>query len=351
MFLNSPIRTICYISLTLTLLGSIEKRLLSIICKTHSYIMRRQLNICSLILFQISVLLCLGSCNQSLNIKRESNFDRSAEAMSVLSLKSENIDITLSDSNQSQISICSWNLKDFGKTKSDSDIEFIANIVKVYDILSMQEVVAKDPGGAKAVARLSDALNRKGAKWDYTISNQTSGTSYKSERYAFIWKTSRVNKMGDAWLEKQFSLEIDREPFFATFKFNEKNFTLVNFHAITQSKQPETEIKYFKFLPAEYPDLNLIFGGDFNCPESHSVFNPLKSMGYKPVLTNQKTSLKKECVNDDCLKSAFDNFFYNDSKVSFGNSGVVHFYKSFSTFSAAENISDHIPVYFRFSVK
>ncbi len=312
--------------------------------------MKRQV-IYSILLLQIIVILCLGLCSQSSSIKLGANFHRTAEAKSILSLKSELIDINLNDTNQSQISICSWNLKDFGKTKSDSAIEFIANIVKVYDILSIQEVVAKDPGGAKAVARLLEALNRKGAKWDYIISDQTSGTSYKSERYAFIWKTSRVKKMGDAWLEKKYSLEIDREPYYATFKFNEKSFTIVNFHAITQSKQPETEIKYFKFLPVEYPDLNLIFCGDFNCAESHSVFNPLKSMGYRPVLINQKTSLKKECVNDDCLKSAFDNFFYNDAKINFGNSGVVHFYKSFSTYSDAENISDHIPVYFRFSLK
>ena len=71
---------------------------------------------------------------------------------------------------------------------------------------------------------------------------------------------------GKAWLETKYNIVIDREPYFATFKFEGKSFTVVNFHAITKSKQPETEIKYFKFLPAEYPDKNLIFCGDFNCP-------------------------------------------------------------------------------------
>jgi len=250
---------------------------------------------------------------------------------------------------KASVSFCSWNIENFGKSKTDADIEFIANALKNFDIVAIIEVVAGD-GGAQAVARLSDVLNRKGAKWDYTISDPTVSSSYKTERYAFLWKTSKVSKVGDAWLEKKYNLEIDREPFFATFKAEGKEFTLVTFHAITKSKQPETEIKYFKFLPAEYPSKNLIFSGDFNCPVSHTVFNPLKSMGYKPIFTNQKTSLRQECINEDCLASEFDNIFYNSTKVTLIKSGVIHFYKSFSTLKEARNISDHIPIYFGFSL-
>jgi deoxyribonuclease-1-like protein len=187
------------------------------------------------------------------------------------------------------IQICSWNLMDFGKTKSNEEIEFIANTVKEYDIVLIQEVVAKDPGGAQAVSRLGEALNRKGSKWEYRISDPTCGdNSYKKERYAFLWKTSSVSLIGKPWLEQKYTVEIDREPFLATFKAENKEFTLVNFHAITKSMQPETEVKYFKYFPEEYPGLNLIFCGAFNLPQSHTVFNPLKSMGYAPVLIGQK---------------------------------------------------------------
>lgn len=247
-----------------------------------------------------------------------------------------------------QVTICSWNLFDFGKSKNNSEIEVIANTIKDFDVIAIQEVVAKDLGGAQAVASLTEALNRKGAKWDYIISNPTVSSSYKSERYAFIWKTNKLTLTGKAWLEKKYNLEIDREPFFATFETNDKQFTLVNFHAITKSKQPETEIKYFKFLPLEYPDKNLIFCGDFNCPQSHTVFNPLKSMGYKPILVNQKTSLKEECIGNNCLASEFDNMFYNSSKIACIKSGIVPFYKNFSTLKAAREISDHLPIYFQF---
>src|SRR5699024_4137060 len=111
----------------------------------------------------------------------------------------------------SQPKLLSWNLENFGKSKSDIEITSIANTVKDFDIVAIQEVVAGD-GGSQTVARLADELNRKGAKWDSTISNPTSSSAYKTERYAFIWKTSKVKKIGKAWLEIKYHLEIDREP-------------------------------------------------------------------------------------------------------------------------------------------
>ena len=244
----------------------------------------------------------------------------------------------------SQLKIISWNLENLGKSKSDSTLIYIANTLKNYDIVAIQEVVAGE-GGAQTVAKLADELNRKNSKWDYIVSDPTSGSTYKTERYAFLWKSSKVKKIGNAWLEKKYHQEIDREPFFCTFSYNEKELTLVNFHAITKSKQPETEIKYFKFFPAEYPLLNLFFTGDFNCPQSHTVFNPLKKMGYTCVFKNQKTSLKKECISNNCLASEYDNIWYNPNKITIKSSNVIHFYTDFKTLKLAKEITDHIPIW------
>ncbi len=118
---------------------------------------------------------------------------------------------------------------------------------KTYDIVALQEVVA-GYGGAQAVAQLADELNRKGSKWDYVVSDPTSSSAYKTERYAFLWKTSRARLKGKPWLESKFQLEIDREPYLATFIVNQKEVTLVNFHAITKSKQPEYRNQIFQIL-------------------------------------------------------------------------------------------------------
>lgn len=106
---------------------------------------------------------------------------------------------------QAQLKILSWNLEDFGNSKTDSTIIYIANIIKNYDIVAIQEVVAGQ-GGAQAVAKLANELNTKGAKWNYSISDPTTGTSYKTERYAFLYKTVTVKLIGKPWFEKKIQL-------------------------------------------------------------------------------------------------------------------------------------------------
>lgn len=245
-----------------------------------------------------------------------------------------------------QVRFCSWNLSDFGKSKNKETIAFIANTIREYDVVAIQEVVA-GYGGSQAVARLAAELNRKGSKWTYAVSEPTTGSTYKTERYAFLWKPSRVRKI-KLWMEKQYQTEIDREPYYGTFAYKGKEFTIVNFHAITKSLQPETEIKHFKKLPGLYPECNLIFAGDFNCPQYHTVFNPLKTMGYLPVFRNQKTSLKQRCVKTECLASEFDNIFYPTKKIKPVEKKVHLFYQAFDDLSKARKVSDHIPVGFTF---
>lgn len=240
--------------------------------------------------------------------------------------------------------VCTWNLRDFGRTRSDEEIAYIAQTIKHCDVLAIQEVVA-GPGGAQAVARLTLQLNRTGGRWDYVISDATSSSAYKRERYAFIWKTNRVTKVGAARLEKQYHLKIDREPFYIDFRQGKHTFTLAGFHAITAKQQPEKEVKYLRYVSALKGPHPLVFCGDFNLPSTHTVFNPLKKMGYQPILEKQKTSLRKQCKAYDCLASPFDNVFVPVQKLKVVRSGVIHFYKDFLEFEKARRISDHIPVF------
>jgi len=248
-----------------------------------------------------------------------------------------------------QIKLVSWNVENLGKSKSNEEIVFMANLLNQYDLVALQEVVA-GYGGAQAVARLADALNRKGNQWDYTISDPTTSTPSKTERYAFLWKTATIKKIGKAWLEKKYAAVMEREPYLCTFEYGNKQFTAVSFHAITKSKQPEREIKYFQFFPSTYPKSNLIIMGDFNCPQSHSVFNPLRKMGFASALVNQKTSLKRSIKNSLYLASEFDNIFFPKSNVKKLGSGVVLFYQNFPSLRQARTISDHCPVWLEFSL-
>lgn len=246
---------------------------------------------------------------------------------------------------QGNISVLSWNLQNFGRTKSEATLLFIARTIRQYDVVAIQEVVSHT-GGVKAVQRLINALHKINTedKWDYVVSQQTTGSPYQSERYAFLWKKNKIKQYGNAFLDKYFGNEIEREPFLATFIAGADTFTLVSLHAIPKKRQPERELKYLKFFPSKYAQLHLIFLGDFNTPQDHTVFNPLKSMGYLPSLKGQKTTLKMKCVRGNCLASAYDNFFYNSYYFSPIYSGILPFYKSFPDMIAARKISDHVPV-------
>jgi len=250
----------------------------------------------------------------------------------------------------SQIRIVSWNIQHLGKSKNDQEIAYIAQKLKDSDIVALQEIVA-GYGGAQAVARLARNLNRLGSKWDYVISSPTKSSPHSAERYAFLWKTAKIKIIGKPWLDQNYIYEIEREPFMIRFKYNSKEFTLVNFHAIPKSKQPEREIKYFKFFPNIYKGQNLIFLGDFNTNERNTVFNPLKKMGYIPVFNRQKTSLRTRCFKNDCLASELDNMFFSGERVIKLTSGIISFYKDFVSLKLARKISDHVPIYFQFDWK
>jgi deoxyribonuclease-1-like protein len=74
-------------------------------------------------------------------------------------------------------------------------------------------------------------------------------------------------------------------------------------------------------------------------------------MGYAPVFQNQKTTLKQKCKGDNCLASEFDNIFYKPNSINNINSGVISFHKNFNSLKEARKISDHIPIWFEFSIK
>ena len=245
-----------------------------------------------------------------------------------------------------QVKMCAWNLENFGRSKTDSMMMVITATLKQFDLVCISEVVAGN-GGAQAVARLADALNRTGAKWDYTISDPTSGPN-GTERYAFLWKTHVLRKKGDAWLDKTYHLEIEREPYFVAYQYGQKEFMVGVFHAIPKSKNPESEIKYLKWIDTLYNGRTVLYCGDFNCPQSNNVFNPLRARGYLPALVNQKTTLKQKPVGNECLASEFDNIFYKPSQVLFIRSGVVSFYEGFPSLRHARRVSDHLPVYLEF---
>lgn len=256
--------------------------------------------------------------------------------------------------NSSSLTAITWNIQDLGRTKDSDEILFIAETLRFYDVIAIQEVVAKDPAGAQSVAKIADELNRMGSKWEYRVSNPTQSPSvYMSERYAFLWKTSKVLLLGSPYLDNELKEQCAREPFIAKFKDKQssKSFYMINFHARKHSDYPEEEIYHLQNYSERLKSENIILAGDFNLNESHEVWSEFYKKGYYSALKETPTTLKKDCVNGKYLHHSVDNLYYKSPNVKCTKSGVIDLVNDCSSLVKVRGVSDHLPVYMHFVLK
>jgi len=249
--------------------------------------------------------------------------------------------------------LTTWNIQDLGRTKNPEEILEIAKILRNFDIVALQEVVAKDPAGAQAVAKIADELNRMGAKWDYRISDPTkSPSSNISERYAFLWKTSKVSLIHRAYLDRELEDIINREPYIAAFKIKgqPEPFYVINFHSRKYDERPEEEIIHFLDYPTRLKSNRIIIAGDFNLDEKHQVWKPFYRNGIKSALQNTPTTLKLKCKNGNYKNHPIDNIYFASS-IEMIQSGSIDFVRSCQNLEVARGISDHLPVFMEFNIK
>ncbi len=244
-------------------------------------------------------------------------------------------------------SLLTWNIQDLGRTKDAKELDRMVDVMRDYDIVAIQEVVAKDPAGARAVATLADLLNRTGAKWDYRISDPTrSPSSYISERYAYLWKTSKVRLLGRTYLDDVLADSCDREPYMAQFqlKSTQDTFVVVNFHARRFDKEPEAEIRHFVNYPNRLGMGKVFIVGDFNLNESHEVWRPLYTQGFQPALQQTPTTLKRKCAKGQYFNYPIDNIYFPAQYVEIISAGRIDFVQSCDSLEEARGVSDHVPV-------
>ena len=241
----------------------------------------------------------------------------------------------------SYLNVISWNIQNLGKSKSNSELLYISEMVKMYDIVVIQEVSTSE-FGSQAIAKIDDYLDRTGLSWDYVISDPTSGSG--SERYAFLFKKSRVKLKEKPNLEKSLSEKIVREPYKAIFVFKNKEYYFFNIHLVPKNKNPQQEVYYLSNIINWYNNKNIIICGDFNLSQKDNCFNIFKSKGIVPCLIGRKTSLKmKPDSKGKVLSQEYDNFFIHNN-IKYINCGVIYFFNDFKDLESARKISDHCPI-------
>ena len=240
------------------------------------------------------------------------------------------------------LNVISWNIQNFGRSKSESDsvMKYICSKVKSHDIVVIQEVSTSE-FGAQAVAKLDGLLDRTGTSWDYVVSDPTTGPG--SERYAYLYKKSKV-KLKESGLEKTLQDKLNREPFRAVFIFKKNEYYLFNLHLVPTDKNPAVEAAHLASLGETYKGKRIIFMGDLNLSQASPGFDGVKKWA-KPTLIGKKTSLKmKEGEAGEKLNMEYDNFFIS-SNIILKSSDVINFFSEFKELKTARKVSDHCPIY------
>jgi len=244
------------------------------------------------------------------------------------------------------VRLVSWNLYNWGRTKDNQEISVAAETLRDFDLVAVQEVVTSPPG-AQAIGKLDQALDRTGFAWDYRLSDPTTGDG--TERYAFLWKPSRVRLVGQAWLEPSLADPVDREPYLARFEHRKtgQRFLVASLHAVPSSKNPAREIALLDQLHRQYEADHILLLGDFNLDEDDRAFDELRRLGYRPVLDDQPTSLgrKRDPGPNGHLANEYDNIFVETGPLRAARGGVLDFTDRFSSLKEARSLSDHLPVF------
>ena len=244
------------------------------------------------------------------------------------------------------VRVVSWNLYNFGRTKDDQEIAVAAQTLRDFDLVAVQEVVTSPPG-AQAIGKLDAALDRTGFAWDYRLSDPTTGDG--TERYAFLWKPSRVRLVGRAWLEPSLADAMDREPYVARFEHRTtgQQFLVASLLAVPTSKTPAHEIALLDRLHHQYEADHVLLLGDFNLDEDDAAFDELRGLGYRAALDDQPTSLrrKRDPGPQGHLANEYDNVFYETGPLRATRAGVLDFTNEFSSLKEARSLSDHLPVF------
>ncbi|PIY13305.1 MAG: endonuclease [Flexibacter sp. CG_4_10_14_3_um_filter_32_15] len=301
-----------------------------------------------------------SSCGSLENTEKTSNSNRpNASILSDNAVGENKKDENSKESNSKNetIKILSWNLYNFGKSKDAQEIEYIAKKLKDYDIVAIQEV-STSLYGIRAVGKLADELNRTGSKWEYKISDPTSGDG--KERYAYVWKTSTKNakiSLKKDWLEESIEAKVDREPYMARFEVNFKKGKTTNtvliasFHAVPTNKNPEKEIVFLEEIPNRYKTDNILIMGDFNLDGKHEAFDVLRNRSLEAAFEGQKTSLRMKEKDGNPLNKEYDNIFVETRAFNIKKVEAIHFYKDYKSLKEARYISDHIPLWVELGFK
>ena len=247
--------------------------------------------------------------------------------------------------------IAAFNIQIFGKTKSDKPevMVVLTNIVREFDIVLIQEI--RD-ATEQTIPNFIQQINQaNGVLYSYIESPRLGRTTSK-EAYAYIYNTQAVQFVqGSDYVYDDNNDVFEREPYIATFKIGNFDFTLAGIH--TKPEDAYNEIGNLTTVissiqTAKPNEKDIIVMGDLNADGSYynedDTSNPLKAPQYNWIITNNiDTTVKTD--------NTYDRIIILDTTLNHeydaGTAQAFHFDQAYglNNQTFVEEISDHYPVF------
>jgi endonuclease/exonuclease/phosphatase family metal-dependent hydrolase len=246
-----------------------------------------------------------------------------------------------------EVRIASWNIQHLGWGEN-KHYEALARIGSKFDLIAVQEVMT-----AEGLYGLHASLERETSeRWGKIYSHRIGRGSYR-EKYAYIYRKSRIKYLDGALVFLDLQDNFAREPFAARFETADgaHRFIVATIHILYgQSKRdrlPEIQAlaDMWRWLEESFPDDdNLLLMGDFNLRPGYPAFEPLREVA-KPMITRGATTLS---TIDRRFANLYDHIWVGHrSNLTITDSGIVEFpaILGWTHEQARRHASDHAPVY------
>lgn len=269
-------------------------------------------------------------------------------ACSIKNEKSEQLKNTQEDTKKEKTYtyISSFNTLRLGD-ESQKDIKYTAKLISQFDIIGLIEVMNK-----KGVEELVDELNKLGnEKWDYHISPFGVGSKKYKEYFAYVYKKDKVNFLGSEGFYKNAKSTLLREPYAASFRIDNFDFTFILVHTIygdniSQRKAENMKMVqvYDYFQDKDEKENDILIAGDFNLYPLDESFKPLYK--HKDKITYTIDPSIKTTIGTKGRANSYDNIFLSTIHTNefTGESGAIDF-SGDNPAHMRKIISDHIPVF------
>ena len=247
--------------------------------------------------------------------------------------------------------IAAFNIQVFGRAKRQKEdvMAVLTKIVREFDIVLVQEI--RDSSEQTAPYFLQRINEMEGPKYNYIRSERLGRTTSK-EAYAYFYNSETIEFIqGSDYIYNDVNDVFEREPYVASFKSGNFDFTLVGVH--TKPDDAYYEISNLTLVVSSIQEVrpnekDIIVMGDLNADGTYfdedDISSPFRASEFYWLITNNMDTMTKTDYTYDRI--VLLNTTLNHEYVA-GTASVFYFDQEYGIDNATfvGEISDHYPVF------